>query len=57
VTSPVTGESRVIAFDSFDITAECDATVIRDEMPYCFDCPLKLLEKMLLGFSLRLEEF
>jgi hypothetical protein len=29
----VTGESRVIAFDSFDITAECDATVIRDEMP------------------------
>jgi len=33
VTSLITGESRVIAFDSFDVTAECDTTVIRDEMP------------------------
>ena len=30
VTSLITGESRVIAFESFDVTAECDATVIRD---------------------------
>jgi hypothetical protein len=33
VMSLITGESRVIAFDSFDVTTECDATVIRDEMP------------------------
>ena len=32
VTSLITGESRVITFDSFDVTAECDATVICDEM-------------------------
>lgn len=30
VTSLITGESRVITFDSFDITLERDATVIRD---------------------------
>jgi hypothetical protein len=30
VTSLITGESRVITLDSFDITAERDATVIRD---------------------------
>jgi hypothetical protein len=33
VTSLIIGESRVIAFDSFNVTAECDTTVIRDEMP------------------------
>jgi hypothetical protein len=32
VTSLITEESRVTAFDSFDITAECDAAVIRDEL-------------------------
>jgi len=30
VTSLIKGESRVIIFGSFDITAERDATVIRD---------------------------
>jgi len=44
VTSLITGESRVITFDSFDVTAECDATVIRDEI---------VLQKVLP----RLEEF
>jgi len=48
VTSLITGESRVIAFDSFDVTAECDTTVIRDEM---------VLQKMLPGFLPRLEDF
>jgi len=33
VTPFITEESRVIALGSFDITAECDATVIRDAMP------------------------
>jgi hypothetical protein len=30
VTSLITGESRVTTFDSFDITAGCDALVICD---------------------------
>jgi hypothetical protein len=33
VTSLIIGESRVTNFNPFDITAECDTTVIRDEMP------------------------
>jgi len=32
VTSLITEESRVIVLASFDITAERDATVIRDEL-------------------------
>jgi hypothetical protein len=46
--SLITEESRVIASDSFDVTAECDATVIRDEI---------VLQKMLPSFLPRLEVF
>jgi len=48
VTSLITEESRVMASDSFDVTAECDATVIRDEI---------VLQELLPTFLPRLEGF
>jgi len=48
VTSLITEKSRVMASNSFDVTAECDATVIRDVI---------VLQGMLPTFLPRLEGF